>query len=92
MGKALNRNQRGTYQQQGFLFPLPVLSDTETATFRAKLEEIETQHGGKLPARINRKPHLLLTLLNQLIRDRRILDPVEDILGLTFYAGVPDSL
>ncbi|MBV8807157.1 MAG: phytanoyl-CoA dioxygenase family protein [Acidobacteriaceae bacterium] len=81
MGKALNRNQRGTYQQQGFLFPLPVLSDTETATFRAKLEEIETQHGGKLPARINRKPHLLLTLLNQLIRDRRILDPVEDILG-----------
>jgi ectoine hydroxylase-related dioxygenase (phytanoyl-CoA dioxygenase family) len=34
-----------------------------------------------LPARINRKPHLLLTWLNELIRDPRILDRVEDILG-----------
>lgn len=81
MGKALNRNQSEAYQQQGFLFPLPVLSDTETAVLRAKLEELEIRHGGSLPARINRKPHLLLTWLNDLIRDSRVLDPVEDILG-----------
>jgi ectoine hydroxylase-related dioxygenase (phytanoyl-CoA dioxygenase family) len=37
--------------------------------------------GGRLPARINRKPHLLLTWLNELIRDPRILDPVESVLG-----------
>lgn len=81
MGKLLAEHQLHTYQQQGFLFPLPVLSDTETTTVREKLEELEKDSGGRLPARINRKPHLLLTWLNELIRDPRILDAVEDILG-----------
>ena len=81
MGKALTKHQLGEYQQQGFLFPLPVLSESETATLRGKLEDLEVQHGGRLPASTNRKPHLLLTWLNELIRDPRILDPVEDILG-----------
>ncbi len=79
--KAFKRNQLRTYQQEGFFFPLPVLSEPETSILRAKLEQVEIQHGGSLPAPINRKPHLLLTWLNQLIRDPRILDPVEDILG-----------
>ncbi|HEY3457580.1 MAG TPA: phytanoyl-CoA dioxygenase family protein [Bryobacteraceae bacterium] len=70
-----------TYREQGFLFPLPALSDSEATLLRAKLEELEAQHGGKLPPHINRKPHLLLTWLNELIRDPRILDPVEKILG-----------
>jgi hypothetical protein len=35
MGKTLNENQLGAYQQQGFLFPLPVLSDADTAILRA---------------------------------------------------------
>ncbi len=81
MGNALTKDQLGEYQQQGFLFPLPVLADPQTATLRNKLEELETQNGGRLPASVNRKPHLLLTWLNELIRDSRILDPVADILG-----------
>jgi Protein involved in biosynthesis of mitomycin antibiotics/polyketide fumonisin len=81
METTLTKHQLGEYQQQGFLFPLPVLSDSETATLRTKLEELEMDRGGQLPARINRKPHLLLTWLNELIRDSRILNPVEDILG-----------
>ena len=82
MGKALTEHQLGEYQERGFLFPLPVLSEPETATLRRSLEELEAREGGRLPANLNRKPHLLLTRLNELIRDPRILDPVEDILGL----------
>jgi hypothetical protein len=81
VGKVLTKHQFGEYQQQGFLFPLPALSDVETADLRGKLEQLEAQHDGQLPPQINRKPHLLLTWLNELIRDSRILDPVEDILG-----------
>jgi non-haem Fe2+, alpha-ketoglutarate-dependent halogenase len=81
VGQRLTKHQLGEYQQQGFLFPLPALSDSETAALREKLEELEMDRGGRLPAKINRKPHLLLTWLNELIRDARILDPVEDILG-----------
>ena len=81
MGNTLTKHQLGEYQQQGFLFPLSVLTESETATLRRKLEQLETDRGGQLPARINRKPHLLLTWLNELIRDSRILDRVEGILG-----------
>ncbi|MBV8072744.1 MAG: phytanoyl-CoA dioxygenase family protein [Acidobacteriaceae bacterium] len=80
-GKALDRDQLGAYHQQGFLFPLPAFSESEAAAFRASLEQLEQEHSGRLPARVNRKPHLLLTWLNELIRDPRILDPVEDIIG-----------
>jgi len=81
MGKTLTQHQLGEYQQQGFLFPLQVLSDSEAYSLRRKLEELEADQGGLLPAHINRKPHLLLTWLNELIRSPRILDPIEDILG-----------
>ena len=81
MGNTLSQQQLGAYQEQGFLFPFPVLSESETNTLRSKLENLEARQGGRLPARINRKPHLLLTWLNELIRDPRILDRVEDILG-----------
>ncbi len=81
MGKALTEHQLGEYQQRGFLFPLPVLSKPKTAALRRSLEHLEAREGGRLPAHLNRKPHLLLTWLNELIRDSRILDPVEDILG-----------
>jgi non-haem Fe2+, alpha-ketoglutarate-dependent halogenase len=47
------------YRREGFLFPLSALSNSETATLQTKLEELEVQHGGKLPPHINRKPHLL---------------------------------
>ncbi len=77
----LAKDQLGAYQEQGFLFPLPVLSNEETTTLRGRLEALEAQHAGRLPGLVNRKPHLLLTWLNQLIRDARILDPVADILG-----------
>jgi non-haem Fe2+, alpha-ketoglutarate-dependent halogenase len=81
MSKRLTKHQLEEYQQQGFLFPLRVFSESEAAALREKLEALEDHEGGRLPAPINRKPHLLLTWLNELIRDRRILDPVEDILG-----------
>ena len=77
----LSNEQLRTYREQGYLFPLPALSYEETATLRSRLEALEAEHGGRLRARVNRKPHLLLTCLNELIRDARILDPVADILG-----------
>jgi ectoine hydroxylase-related dioxygenase (phytanoyl-CoA dioxygenase family) len=48
---------------------------------RAKLDEFEQREGGKISARTNRKPHLLLPSLNEVIRHPRILDAVEDVIG-----------
>jgi hypothetical protein len=76
-----NKDFLDAYRERGFLFPLPALASSETAALRTKLENLEAQHGGKVPPPLNRKPHLLLTWLNELIRHPAILDPVEKILG-----------
>ena len=68
----LTERQLGEYQEQGFVFPLPVFSHEEVPTIRGKLETLEAGHNGRLPAPVNRKPHLILTWLNTLIRDARI--------------------
>lgn len=81
MRTELETDLQSIYRRDGFVFPLRALSDSEISHLRTKLEELEAQHSGKLPASINRKPHLLLTWLNELIRDRRILDPVAEVLG-----------
>ena len=84
----LTKHQLGAYQEQGYLFPLPVLTHKETTTLRNRLEGLENQHAGRLPPLVNRKPHLLLTWLNELIRDPRILSPVADILGRVPYNSI----
>ena len=69
------------YRRDGIHFPLRVFSAAEAAAMLGRLEAIEAAHGGRLPARINQKPHLLFPWLNELIREPRILDAVEDVLG-----------
>ncbi len=69
------------YQRDGIHFPLRVLEGAEAAAMAERLGVVEASHGGRLPARINQKPHLLFPWLNELIRHPRILDAVEDVLG-----------
>jgi ectoine hydroxylase-related dioxygenase (phytanoyl-CoA dioxygenase family) len=84
------------YAEQGFLFPLEGLAASEAAQLMERVADLEESRPGWLFARVTKKPHLLLTWLNRLIRDPRILDPVERILGpnllcwgASFFAKLP---
>ena len=86
--EALTMERRGLTDEQvqdfarsGILFPVRVLDGAEAAALLRELEEIERAEGGQLSKRTNRKPHLLLTSLAALVRDARILDAVEDLIG-----------
>ena len=81
MAKALSDHQVEQYRRDGYLFPSPTLSRSEVANARAKLTELERREGGKVSTRTNRKPHLLLPWLNEVIRHPNILDAIEDIIG-----------
>ncbi|MFZ4757765.1 MAG: phytanoyl-CoA dioxygenase family protein [Burkholderiaceae bacterium] len=81
MGKVLTEAQVDAYRRDGIRFPIDVMSPQEAAGLLARFEATEAAHGGRLPPRINQKPHLLYPWIAELVRHPRILDAVEDVLG-----------
>lgn len=73
--------QISQYETDGYICPLPVLSAAEANELRGRLEAFEARQGGKLAPAQRNKSHLLFKWLDDLIRDPRILDPIEDLIG-----------
>lgn len=81
MGKVLNADEVGRFHDEGIHFPVNAFSLDEAATLRRGFEQIEAHDGGHMSARTNKKPHLLVPWIAELIRSPKILDAVEDVLG-----------
>ena len=81
MSTALSAEQVARYQRDGYLTPLPALSQPEAGTLLAQLEAEEREEGGKLSASSNQKSHLLFPWLADLVRRPEILDHVEGVIG-----------
>ena len=77
MTKALSAAEVAAYRERGIHFPIRAIPAVEAnalaAQFQASPEPIK--------GRVNQKPHLLFPWLNELVRDPRIVDAVEDVLG-----------
>ncbi len=69
------------FHRDGYVFPLDVLDSGEVADIRGQIEAEEARHGGKLLPGQRSKGHLLFKWLDNLIRDPRVLDPVEQLIG-----------
>ena len=69
------------YREQGYYFPVPVLTPDEVADLRARLEAFEAAQGHVIEGAQRSKSHLLFKWLDDLMRDARILDAVEDLIG-----------
>ena len=70
-------DQVASFRERGILHPLAALSADEAAALHARYQA----HAGFIKGRNNQKPHLLYTWLDALVRDPRILDSVESLLG-----------
>ena len=79
--KVLPQSSVEQYFRDGYVFPLQVLDDQEVAALRGRLEAFEAEQGGALLPAQRSKTHLLFKWLDDLIRDPRILDPIEDLIG-----------
>lgn len=77
MPKRLTDAEVATYHENGIHFPLRVMSTEESDALSQSFQD----NSEIIKGRRNQKPHLLFPWLDQLIRDPRILDPVEDVLG-----------
>jgi phytanoyl-CoA dioxygenase PhyH len=69
------------YARDGFVFPLNGLEQEEAARLMRSVQELESLRPGWLFAKKTKKPYLVLEWLNRLIRDGRILNEVEQIIG-----------
>ena len=81
MLKALTSDQVTHYEEKGFLFPVDVFSTSEAASIYAKFAETEERAGEELQKRFRVKSHLPFPWLCDIIRNEKLLDAVEDIIG-----------
>ncbi|MFP6727116.1 MAG: phytanoyl-CoA dioxygenase family protein [Alphaproteobacteria bacterium] len=77
----LSAAQVQQFKRKGYVFPLDILDQHESADLRQRLETYETTQGGKLAPGQRAKSHLIFKWLDDLIRDPRILDPIEQLIG-----------
>jgi hypothetical protein len=78
---ALSAQQVEQYRRDGYVCPVPVMSAAEASGLRRQLESFEATQGGKLEAGQRSRSYLLFKWLGDLIRDPRVLDPVEQLIG-----------
>ncbi|MEO8004671.1 MAG: phytanoyl-CoA dioxygenase family protein [Betaproteobacteria bacterium] len=81
VNKVLTKDQVEAFRENGYHFPVRVLSAADADAYREKLEEFEFEHGLIMKTPYRAKPHMVLNWVNDLIRHPRIVDTVEDILG-----------
>jgi non-heme Fe2+,alpha-ketoglutarate-dependent halogenase len=86
--KALTELQVRDYRQNGFLFPIPVLTPSEAMEGLNNIDRLEARIGSPLPKahkRFRQGSYTFLPWVDALVRHPRVLDVVEDVIG-------PDSL
>ena len=76
----LTSKQVATFWREGFVAPLPALGPAEARGLRDWVETFERDHPHDRWA-FNLKANLLFESVDQLVRDARFLDPVEDLIG-----------
>ena len=81
MALALNDQQVTQFHDAGFVSPFNVLSAEEVAKYRTLLEDFERQQGGPVSGAERSKCHLLFKWVDDLMRDDRLVDLVEDLIG-----------
>jgi non-heme Fe2+,alpha-ketoglutarate-dependent halogenase len=91
MGTALSAAEVAAYRERGYHLKIKAFSADEANAFNRRFEESEKRAGASLSTGLlNMKPHLVFPWLDAIVRDARILDAVESILGpdlLCFSSG-----
>ena len=80
MLKRLTSEQVEQFHRDGFLAPVRVLTEEQTAHYRGRLESFETQYPEHV-AKLDMKAYLLCPWVNELVRLPSILDVIEDLIG-----------
>lgn len=81
MGKVLTDEQVAQFERDGFYHPVDVYSPQEAAWFYDKFAAMEKHLGHEPQERFRVKAHLPFPWLCDIVRNDRILDAIEDLIG-----------
>ena len=81
MPKVLTEAAIAQYERDGFYHPIRAMSADEVARCRRDVEKVERERMEDIGGAFRHKPHLLLTSLDDAVRNETILDVVEDLIG-----------
>ena len=81
MSASLSPLQVQRFHEQGFLAPIPVLSGSDAARYRQRLERASSVQPELATRVLRMKSHLVFGCLDELARHPAVLDAVEAIIG-----------
>ena len=81
MALVLTDDQIARYRAEGWLSPLDVLTETEVAEARARLEGFEVEHGNITGRPERSRAYLPFAWVDVIMRSPRLVDMVEDLIG-----------
>ena len=81
MAKLLDEAAIAQFKEDGYFYPVTILDDERVGANRALLERFESSQGKPIGGAQRNKSHLLFKWVDDLMRDEKILDAVEDLIG-----------
>lgn len=81
MTNVLTQESIESFERDGYLAPIRVISESQANAIRQKLEDYESTSGGPITGIYRFKLHLLFQWADELVRNEKVLDAVEDLLG-----------
>ncbi len=81
MAGSLSRKEIDSYKNNGYVFPVRAMPSRQALKYADDLESYEISSGGVISGNRRHKVHLLFTWANEIVRNGRILDAVESIIG-----------
>ncbi len=90
MPKVLTKDQIKQYQEDGFVFPIRVISEDEALAIAEKIKDAERRYPDEIHAENRNNLHLSFKFLDELVHNKIVVDAMEDLLGpdLSLWATV----
>lgn len=79
--KHLEAEAVAQFDQAGYLSPVSIISEAQANMYRTRLETYELELGHPVLGPLRTKPHLLFKWVDELMRNKIILDCIEDLIG-----------
>ena len=88
--KILTKEQLEKYNDEGFISPIRVISETDALFIKTQLEEVEAKYPEEINSESRNNLHLSFSFLDALAHNRIIVDAMEDIIGpdIALWASV----